>query len=151
VTDPALTSVISAVGALMVAVGGYVFTKRAERESSWRSEKLAHYKEFIASLSGIIDSEGTPEGQVRFARACNDILLFAPQRVIEALDQFRNEIRISNMNKRLEKHDALLSQLLLGIRGDLGIRPADDVATFRVHLWASGVPSKPSSSPSPRE
>jgi hypothetical protein len=150
VTDPALPSIISAAGALLVAVAGYVFTKRAERESKWREEKLAHYKEFVASLSGIMDNEGTPEGQIRFARACNDILLFAPQRVIEALDQFRTETRVSNTNKSIEKHDALLTQLLLVIRRDLGVRPADDVATFRAHLWASGVPSKPSSSSSPR-
>lgn len=148
-TDPVLTSVISAAGALLVAVAGYVFTKRAERESKWREEKLAHYKEFVASLSGIIDNEGTPDGQVRFARACNDILLFAPQRVIEALDQFRDEIRVSNASKSLERHDALLTRLLRAIRKDLGVRPAD-TATFRARLWASGVPSRPSSSPTPR-
>jgi hypothetical protein len=61
-TDPVLTSVISAAGALLVAVAGYVFTKRAERDARWRDEKLAHYKEFDASLSGVIENESTPEG-----------------------------------------------------------------------------------------
>jgi len=135
-------SVISPSGALLVAVAGYVFTKRAERESRWRDEKLAHYKEFVASLTGIIENETTPEGQMRFARACNDILLFAPQRVIEALSKLHDEIRVSNSNKNKERHDTLLSQLLLEIRRDVGVRPRDDANSFRIHLWASGVPTK---------
>jgi hypothetical protein len=141
-TDPVLTSVISAASALLVAVAGYVFTKRAEREARWRDEKLAHYKEFVASLSGVIENETTPEGQVRFAKACNDVLLFAPQRVIQTLDEFHDEIRISNPNKSKERHDALLARLLLETRRDIGIRPADDEKSFRVHLWASGVPPR---------
>jgi LPXTG-motif cell wall-anchored protein len=134
------TSVISAVGALLIAVAGYVFTKRKEREAEWRKEKLAYYKEFIESLSGTIAGETTPEGQVRFARACNNILLFAPYAVITALDRFHEEIRVSNAAKSLQKHDLLLSKLFLEIRKDIGVTPRDHSDAFQIHLRSSGVP-----------
>jgi hypothetical protein len=141
VTDALATSLISVAGAFLVAVAGYVLTKRAEREAEWRKEKLAYYKEFVSSLSGTIANESTPEGQIRFSRACNDILLFAPYRVIAALDRFWDEIRISNPSKSLERHDKLLSELFYEIRRDIGVRPKDDPASFRVNLRSSGVPT----------
>jgi hypothetical protein len=141
VTDALATSVISAAGALLIAVAGYVFTKRAEREAEWRKEKLAYYKEFVSSLSGTIAGESSVEGQVRFSRASNDIALFAPYHVIAALDRFWKEIRVSNPSKSLERHDELLSELLYEIRKDIRVRPKDNRATFRVHLRSSGVPA----------
>ncbi|HSY52716.1 MAG TPA: hypothetical protein VLC46_28205 [Thermoanaerobaculia bacterium] len=138
-TTAVITAFISATAALLVAVAGYVLTKRAERDAAWRNEKMNHYKEFVASLTGIIKDESTAEGQQRFARASNDILLFAPQSVLKALQLFHNEVGSSNPNQTKERHDALLAKLLFEVRRDLGISPADDPATFEVHLWASGV------------
>ena len=133
------TEIISVAGALLVAAASYWFAKQAEREAEWRKEKLKHYMAFVDSLSGILKEESTPEGQIAFAKACNDILLFAPQFVIEALMNFQDEIKISNKNKSLEKHDELLSQLFLAMRKDVGIKPKDEEATFKVRLWGSGV------------
>ena len=137
-TDPVLTSIISVTGTFLLAIAGYVFTKRAERESKWRDEKLAHYKEFMESMSGIIHKESTREGQVRFAKACNDLLLWAPQAVIERLRDLQKEIVVSNQNFSKERHDEFLSKLLLAIRRDIGVRPPDDIASFHVELQASG-------------
>jgi hypothetical protein len=78
---------------------------------------------------------------VRFARACNNILLFAPYAVITALDRFHAETRVSNAAKSLERHDLLLSQLFLEIRRDIGVTPNDHPASFHIHLWSSGVPT----------
>jgi hypothetical protein len=142
VTGPLATSLISAAGALLVAVAGYVLTKRAEREAEWRKEKLAYYKEFVSSLSGTIANESTAEGQIRFSRACNDILLFAPWRVIAALDRFWNEIGASNSSKSLENHDKLLSELFFEIRRDIGVRPKDQRHAFTIRLRSSGVPTR---------
>lgn len=136
-----LAAITSAAGALIVALLGYFFTKRAEREATWRNEKLVYYKAFVSSLSGIIEGEAVEGGQQQFARACNDMLLFAPQRVIRALAQFQDEIRVSNAEKSRECHDKLLSQLLLEIRRDLHVSPKDS-PEFQVHLWASGVKSR---------
>lgn len=39
-TSEILTAIVSAAGAVIAAVAGYVFTKRAEREAEWRRERL---------------------------------------------------------------------------------------------------------------
>ena len=134
-----VASLISALSAFLIAVAGYVFTKRAERESEWRKEKVAYYKEFVSSLSGAIETETTPEGQIRFARACNNVLLFAPQDVIKALEQFHEEIRVTNPSKSGDRHNLLLSELFFAIRRDIGVKPKDTRVSFRIHLWSSGV------------
>ena len=76
------TALITAGGASILAVVTYGLTKKREREAVLRAERLAHYKDFVASLSGIITSEDTPDGQRAFARACNNLNLVAPQRVL---------------------------------------------------------------------
>lgn len=134
-----VTAIISLVGGLFVAAVTYWFTKQREREAEWRKEKLAYYKAFVESLSGTVEGDSTSDGQRAFAKACNNLLLFAPQPVIEALDAFRNEIRVSNPNRTLGQHDNLLAMLLFEIRQDVGVFPADNPSTFRPKLWASGA------------
>jgi len=95
------TALIAFLGSLMVAVLTYWFTKQREREAEWRKEKLAHYKAFIESFSGIIEGDSSPEGHKSFAKATNNLLLFAPQSVIAALNEFRHEIRVSNMKNTI--------------------------------------------------
>jgi hypothetical protein len=133
------TALIAFLGSLMVAVLTYWFTKQREREAEWRKEKLAHYKAFIESFSGIIEGDSSPEGHKSFAKATNNLLLFAPQSVIAALNEFRHEIRVSNMNRTQQEHDRLLAALLLAIRRDVGVWPADEPSTFKPILWASGA------------
>lgn len=134
-----IAAVISTSGALVAVVAGYVLTKRAEREVEWRRQKLEHYKEFVASLSGAVAGETTAGAQRRLAKACNDLLLFAPQGVLSTLARFREEISVSNPAKSQERHDALLSELLLEIRADLRIQSPRDPKVFAGRLWASGV------------
>jgi hypothetical protein len=111
----------------------------ADREAEWRKEKLGYYKAFIESLSGIVEGDATTEGHRLYARATNNLLLLAPQTVVEALNTFRQENRLSNPQRSIEQHDRLLAALLLAIRRDIGIVPADREATFKPMLWASGV------------
>lgn len=139
VTTALATSLISAAGALLVAVAGYIFAKRKDREAEWRKEKLAYYKEFVSSLSGILENESSPQEQVRFAKASNDILLFAPYHVIEALMAFQNEIGARNPSRSRERHDQLLSALFFEMRRDIGVKPRDKRRGFAVRLWASGA------------
>ncbi len=113
---------------------------------SRRKEKLGYYKIFIGSLSKILEGEDSAEGQIEFATACNDLLLFAPQRVIDALKAFRDEVRVSNPNKSAEEHDQLLSKLLFEMRRDIGVKPQDDPNTFKVGLQGAGVRSRSKSS-----
>lgn len=132
------TALIALLGSILAAVLTYWTTKQKERETEWRKEKLAYYKSFIESMSGVVEGDHTTEGHKAFAKATNNLLLFAPQSVIVALNEFRHEIRISNTNRTQEAHDRLLAALLLAIRRDIGMSPEDDPATFKPILWASG-------------
>ena len=135
------SALIAASGAIALAGAGYWLTKKRERDAELRKEKLEHYKDFVSSLSGIISGEATPDGQRAFSRACNKLNLVAPQSVLAALQAFQQEIKISNESRSDECHGRLMSALFYEIRKDLGISPADDQATFKVGLWASGMPT----------
>ncbi|MCW8126455.1 hypothetical protein [Microbulbifer halophilus] len=138
-----LTAIITASGAVAVAGASYWFTKKREREAELRKEKLAHYKDFVACLSGVISGEFTPDGQRAFALACNKLNLIAPQSVIRALQEFQEEIKISNDTKSQEAHDRLMSELLFEMRKDLGVKPGDERSSLTVGLWESGqLPAK---------
>jgi hypothetical protein len=60
-----------------VAILIFSKTKKSEREAEWRKVKLKLYLNFMESLSGITDSEKPDEGDVVFAKACNDLHLLA--------------------------------------------------------------------------
>lgn len=130
-----ITAIITAAGAILLAGASYLFTKMREREIELRKEKLAHYKEFVISLSGIISGEYTPDSQRQFALACNKLNLIAPQSVIRALRKFQQEIKITNDTRSQEAHDRLMSELLYEMRKDLGIKPKDKKILL---LWAFG-------------
>lgn len=134
-----LVSVISASASIGVAAVTFFLTKRKEREAEWRKQKLDHYRDFLEALSGTVGNDSTPEGQLRWAKACNTIGLIASQSVLKALWQFQDAIAKSNPNPSSEAHDRSLNELLLAIRADLGVAPKDDPSTFRFRLWASGV------------
>ncbi len=133
------TTLIGLFSSLAVAVVTYWLTKLKERQAEWRKEKLAYYKAFIESMSGIIEGDATAEGHRQYAKATNNLLLFAPQSVITVLNAFRTETAMSNINRTREAHDKLLAEMLLAIRKDVGVSPNDDPRTFEPILWASGA------------
>lgn len=139
-----ITALVGLVGSILAAVLTYRATKAREREAEWRKEKLAYYKAFIESLSGIVRGDATEEGHRLFAKATNNLLLFAPQSVVHAVNAFRIEISLSNQNRTPAKHDSLLAALLLAIRSDIGVHPKDDPKTFAPLLWSSGTEKLPS-------
>ncbi len=126
------------ISGVFIAAMNYFLTRKKEREAEWRKEKLLYYKNFIESMNGIIIGDSTDEGQRAFSQTCNNLLLFAPQYVIDAITEFRDEIKSTNPTPLKEKHDHLLNRLLLAIRKDIGIYPADEESTFHAVLWATG-------------
>ncbi|MGH9968079.1 MAG: hypothetical protein ACREBG_09640 [Pyrinomonadaceae bacterium] len=111
-------------------------------EAEWRTQKLAHYRELLGALSdAAIHGINHDRAQERFANAFNTVALVAPQGVIDALLAFHDEIKSSNPNPSLERHDELLVQLMLEIRRDIGVSPADDPSSFRFRLIGR-VPAK---------
>jgi hypothetical protein len=134
-----VVAVIGLVGSVVAGAITYWSTKLREREAEWRKEKLSYYKAFVESMSGIVEGDATPEGHRQFARATNNLLLFAPQGVVAAVNEFRHEIRISNASRSAARHDELLAKMLLAIRSDIGVSPTDEPSSFKPTLWASGA------------
>lgn len=129
--------ILTIVGGLLIAAATFWFTKKKEREAEWRKEKLAYYKAFVDSLSGVVIGEYTHQSQKEFSKAVNNLMLFAPQLVLNELYKFVEAITL-NKNLPINEHDKLLSDLLYQVRKDVGIYPPDDVETFIVHLRSSG-------------
>ncbi len=128
-------AVISAASSVIAAALSYFFSRKRELESEWRDQKLTHYKELLGALSdAAIHGINHDKAQERFANAFNTISLVAPQTVIDALLAFHDEIRNSNPNPSMEKHDKLLADLVLSIRNDIGVSPRDEPTTFRFRL-----------------
>jgi len=134
-----VTTLIAATGAILLVIPTYWFTKQREREAELRKEKLEHYKDFVASLSGIISGESTPDDQRTYSRACNKLNLIAPQAVIRALQVFQQEIKITNENTSIEQQYKLMSRLFYEMRKDLQISPKDVDTDFVFGMLASGV------------
>lgn len=136
---PISIAVISAAAAIVVPAISFYFTKRKERQADWQKYKFGQYRDFLISLSGIVGTDSTPEGNRRFAMACNTLHLLASPRVLTALHEFQDEIRVSNPNRSDEKHDAMLSRLVWEIRNDLKMPQTGDRNTFKARLWCSGA------------
>jgi hypothetical protein len=133
---------VSAAGSVIVAAFTYQFTKRQQINAEWRSQKLNHYRELLASLSALaVDGIDKDVANQRFSLAFNTIALVAPQPVINALVEFHDEVKFTNVNRSVEKHDQLLRKLVLAIRADLNLGTKDNPQTFGFHLIGSAPKS----------
>jgi hypothetical protein len=129
----------SALTAIVVAAITYYTTKRREREAEWRKEKLAHYKQYFAALAETVGTNVSEDARKRYAVAFNTVGLFASQDVIERLHAYQEITRLPFEEVPLAEHDKRLTQLVLAIRHDLGLKPTDDTGTFSFHLIAASV------------
>jgi hypothetical protein len=125
--------------AIFVATLTYWLAKRREREAEWRTAKLEFYKVFIEATSGIMAEEGSPETQRAYSKASNNLLLFAPQEIIELNYNFRKRAKTGS-GISIDEHNELLTEFILAVRKDIGVKPKDDVKTFKAELWNSGHP-----------
>lgn len=130
---------ISAASAVVASALSFYFSKKKDREVDWRKNKFEYYREFLEALGSIAGSDSTPDGNRRFALACNTLHLIASIEVVRALHDFQDEIRVSNTEKSRHVHDALLSRLVWEIRKDLGIPPTANASEFSMYLWTSGA------------
>ncbi|MGZ5056604.1 MAG: hypothetical protein ACXWAT_16895 [Methylobacter sp.] len=134
-----IVAILTAVASIFVAALTFWLTKHKEREAEVRKQKLEHYRDLVSSFSGIVGTDSTPEGQKHFARASNNLSLIASQEVLIALQAFQHEIRKSNPEPSVERHDILLNKLMLAIRADLGLAKKDDIDKLSFRLWCSGA------------
>lgn len=146
--DTTLTvAIISAAAAIVVPGLSFYLTKSKERQAEWQRYKFEFYKDLIQSLSGIVGTDSTLEGNRRFAAACNSLHLIASKGVLDALHDFQDEIRVSNPSRDDDRHDALLSRLEWEIRRDLGIPHNPPFDLFEARLWCSGSKAKTKTQP----
>jgi len=130
-----LIAIISAATSIVIASLSYFLSKKREVEAEWRKQKLTQYRELLSSLSDCaIDGINHDEAQRRFSQAFNTIALVAPQRVIQVLLAFHDEIAFSNPNPSKGRHDQLLKELVLAIRQDMKLSPADEPDNFQFRL-----------------
>ncbi len=133
-----LVAIITVSGSIVVAAVTFYLTKKHQLNAEWQHEKLNHYKVLLSALSDLaVDGINKDEANKRFALAANTIALVAPQYVISALMNFHDEVKYSNPNKTIERHDELLKELLLTIRRDIGLSVKDDKDSFNFHLIGS--------------
>ena len=128
--------------AIFVPALAGVFTlymsKVAERESEWRKEKLRLYLNFVETLSGITDCEKSQEGDVKFAKACNDLHALASLDVLCALHAYQEKMALSNIASTPEQKQIALNRLIIEMRRDLKVKPKDKESEFEMLLWTSG-------------
>lgn len=135
---PVIVAVISAAAAIVVPAISFYLTKSRERQADWQRYKFELYKDLIQSLSAIVGTDSTPEGNKHFAIACNTLGLIASKGVLDALYDFQDEIGVSNTNRSAERHEELLSRLEWEVRRDLRIPHNPPLGRFRGRLWCSG-------------
>ncbi len=73
----------------------------------------------------------------KYAIAFNTVGLFASQNVIKCLHNYQDLTRLPPEQVQPDKHDKLLTELVLAIRKDLKLKPSDNVDTFSYKLIAS--------------
>ena len=127
-------SMITVSGSIILATISYYFTKRQQREATWRELKIGHYKELLLSISDLAVDNSDVDAHQRFAKAMNTLALIAPQRVVTSMLAFHDGVKESNSNRSDEQHDELLAKLLLTIREDIKLRPKDNPTNFHYHL-----------------
>ena len=139
-----ITAIIAASVAVILTGATYWFTKMREREAELRKEKLNHSKDFVASMTGVLPGQRTPDTARIFAQACNNLNLVAPEIVVKALQSVLDDITTSNIQRSDERHDRLTSDLFYEMRKDVGITPKDADRSLIFRLSAPSLPTNDS-------
>lgn len=133
---PIIVAIITAGAGLMATALSFFLTKRKEREADWRTQKLDHYKAFMVALNAIVGPPAPVEDRVRFANAANNLFLVGSAEVLIALRTYLDTTADSRTQADLDRHDELLTKLIVAIRKDIGIKGAPLPEGYEVHLWA---------------
>ncbi len=134
-----IVAIITAGAAIIVAVVSFFLNESAKRKTEWQQKKFGHYQNLLLAISDlVIDGKNKTKANQDFSTASNTIALIAPQKVIDALMAFHDEVKWANRDSASpERHDELLKNLILLIREDIGLSKNDDSKTFAFHLIGS--------------
>jgi hypothetical protein len=131
-------AIISGGVSVVAAALSFIFTNVQKRQDEIRERKFLHYKELLEAISEVA-VDPTEKAKDRMATAFNTIALVAPQRVVQALMEFHDEIKPTSIPKTQDRHDELLISLILEIRKSLG-HFNDDRRNFNFHLMGGKSP-----------
>jgi hypothetical protein len=118
-----IIATIGIVGSVVTASLSYFFTKKQKMKMEERRLKEEYYTTYIQALSDAAIQYDN-ESNYRYAKAFNDLLLIANDKVVELLIEFYDWTRNDNgIDKTTEewsiKHDEILTRLLKEMRIDL--------------------------------
>jgi hypothetical protein len=134
-----IIAMITAFAGIIASALTFYLTRKKEREAEWRTQKLAHYKQFMTALNAIVGPIPTTQERITFADAANNIYLVGSPAVLIALRAYLDETADSKPKDAPDRHDELLTVLLFHIRDDIGIKPNRPDQPFEIRLW-SGKP-----------
>ncbi len=127
-------AIISASGSILVATLTYFFSKRKDREAERRKLKIEHYENFANAMSQFVMEKISTEARKKFADACNRIFLIASPEVVICLYTLVEEISPRNQKPDKQKHDKLLTELMIAMRKDIGLKNDGFNDSFRFLL-----------------
>jgi Zn-dependent protease with chaperone function len=119
----ALTTVTSALAALVAIVVTNFFARRREQEADWRKLKLEQYQKLIHAFSGIEKSRQTQESTREFTDAVNAMALVGSPLVLKALKLYLDANAFNNPARNEKEINRLFSLLIHTLRAD--IQPRD--------------------------
>ena len=134
-----LLTIISPFASIILAGITYYFAKQKDREADRRKLKIDHYDELAKAMSKIVASKeasSSIEARRRFMDACNTVLIIASPKVVIALKMLFYEITKTEGRDK-EKHDRLLTNLMIAIREDIGVTNDGFDASFRFLLMSA--------------
>lgn len=141
--SPIIVAIITAGAGLIASALTFFLTKMKEREADWRTQKLEHYKAFMVALNAIVGPPAPEPDKVRFANAANNLFLVGSKDVLIALRDFLDVTAESRGAAELDRHDELLTCLLIAIRKDIGIKSAPLPDDYEFRLWSGRTRPEP--------
>ena len=136
VSTPVVVAIITAGTGVLVSAITFFLTKAKEREADWRTQKLEHYKAFLVALNAIVGPPAPSEDRVRFANAANNLFLVGSKDVLVSLRDYLDATADSRTQVDLDRHDKLLTLLIVAIRKDIGVRGKPLPERFEFRLWS---------------
>lgn len=115
-----LVPVISIFLAIISAAVSYFLTKKNQLNADERRLKEQYYLAYIKAVSNSVISNHTENSRDQLANAQNELLLIGSSEVVKSLMDFHDYCKPSSgQDFKVEKHDELLTKLIMDMRIDL--------------------------------
>ena len=127
-------SLIAASASLIVAAITIYLNKMAERKDFIIQRKLKYYEELLNAISELgttFDYKEKTDAIVKFIKAYNTMGLVAPMNVINALNEYHQEISTNQEKLDVNNQKIKYTNLLFEIRKNLNLKFKDNKKEFK--------------------